>query len=288
MKKLLSLLLCILLLAGCAPAAYDGPTESAWVITQSNSTMFDLYSGQSSTRLRTDSYDSFGNLVCSMYYSDGERTAEHRFSYDDRGNCTRETSWDHTGLLSHPIARTDYTYDEQNRVLTITYRTGLGFKTGSDTYTYDDEANTVHWEGTYDTQTKYLNENGDPIRIVTISHAAGMEMETLYEYDELGRNVKTIHYQDGVLASTVLTSYDDQGRMVKNISYDANGTPIYGSTVVYEENTVTTMDLEGNRSVEILRPDGLVEKMENYDPDGNLLSRMEYTYQEIQIRAKEE
>ena len=76
--------------------------------------------------------------------------------------------------------------------------------------------------------------------------------------------------------------------VVKNISYDANGTALYGSTVVYEENTVTTMDLEGNRSVEILRPDGLVEKMENYDPDGNLLSRMEYTYQEIQIRAKEE
>lgn len=288
MKKLLSLLLCILLLAGCTPAAYDGPTESAWVITQSNCTMFDLYSGQSSTRLRTDSYDSFGHLVCSMYYSDGKRTAEHRFSYDDRGNCIRETSWDHTGLLSRPIARTDYTYDGQNRVLTITYRTGLGFKTGGDTYTYDEEANTVTWEGTYDTQTKYLNENGDPIRIVTISHAAGMEMETLYEYDELGRNVKTIHYQDGVLASTVQTSYDDQGRMVKNISYDANGTAIYGSTVVYEENTVTTLDLDGNRSVEILRPDGLVEKMENYDPDGNLLSRMEYTYQEIQIPAKEE
>ena len=286
MKKLLSLLLCILLLAGCAPAAYDGPTESAWVITQSNSTMFDLYSGRSSTRLRTDSYDSYGNLVCTMYYTNGELTGEHRFSYDDRGNCTRETNWDHTGLLSHPIARTDYTYDEQNRVLTVTYRNGFGSKTGG--YTYDDEANTVTLEGTYDTQTKYLNENGDPIRIVTISHAAGMEMETLYEYDELGRNVKTIHYQDGVLASTVQTSYDDQGRMVKNISYDANGTAIYGSIVVYEENTVTTLALDGNRSVEILRPDGLVEKQEDYDPDGNLLSRMEYTYQEIQIRAKEE
>ena len=172
--------------------------------------------------------------------------------------------------------------------VTSTYRTGLGFKTGGDTYTYDDEANTVIREGSSDTQTKYLNENGDPIRIVTISHAAGMEMETLYEYDELGRNVKTIHYQDGVLAYTVLTSYDDQGRMVKNISYDANGTAIYGSTVVYEENTVTTVDLDGYRSVETLRPNGLVEKLETFYTDGNLRSRTEYTYQEIQIRAKEE
>ena len=288
MKKLLSLLLCILLLAGCAPTTYDGPTESAWVITQSNSTMFDLYSGQSSTRLRTDSYDSFGNLVCTMYYTNGELTGEHRLSYDDRGNCTRYTIWDPAGLIARPIVRTDYTYDGQNRVLTSTYRTGLGFKTGGDTYTYDDEANTVTWVGTYDTQTKYLNENGDPIRIVTISHAAGMEMETLYEYDELGRNVKTIHYQDGVLAYTVLTSYDDQGRMVKNISYDVNGTAIYGSTVVYGENTVTTLDLDGYRSVEILRPDGLVETMENFDPDGKLLSRTDYTYQQIRIPAKEE
>ena len=259
MKKLLSLLLCILLLAGCAPTAYDGPTESTWVLTELTITFYNTVTGETQSQVRTISYDGMGNEVRSSYYSDGKLTSE------------RES-----------------TYDEQNRLLTVTYRNGFGFKTGSDTYTYDEEANTVTWEGTYDTQTKYLNENGDPIRIVTISHAAGMEMETLYEYDELGRNVKTIHYQDGVLASTVQTSYDDQGRMVKNISYDANGTAIYGSTVVYEESTVTTLDLDGNRSVEALRPDGLVEKMENYDPNGELLSRMEYTYQEIQVPAKEE
>lgn len=288
MKKLLSLLLCILLLAGCAPAAYDGPTESTWVLTELTITFYNTVTGETQSQVRTISYDGMGNEVRSSYYSDGKLTSERESTYDDRGNCIREVTWDRFWNFTYPAARTDYTYDEQNRLLTVTYRNGFGFKTGSDTYTYDDEANTVTWVGTYDTQTKYLNENGDPIRIVTLSHAAGMEMETLYEYDELGRNVKTIHYQDGVLASTVQTSYDDQGRMVKNISYDANGTAIYGSTVVYEENTVTTVDLDGNRSVEILRPDGLVEKMENYDPDGNLLSRMEYTYQEIQVPAKEE
>ena len=31
MKKLIALTLALLLLAGCAPAAYDGPTESVWV-----------------------------------------------------------------------------------------------------------------------------------------------------------------------------------------------------------------------------------------------------------------
>lgn len=288
MKKLLSLLLCILLLAGCAPTTYDGPTESAWVLTEQATTFYNTVTGETQSQIRTIRYDGMGNEVRSCYYSDGKLTSERSSTYDDRGNRTREVTRNCFWFFSYPITRSTRTYDEQNRLLTVTYRNGFGFKTGGDTYTYDVEANTVHWDGTYDTQTRYLNENGDPIRIVTISHAAGTEMETLYEYDELGRNVKTIHYQDGVLASTVLTSYDDQGRMVKNISYDANGTAIYGSTVVYEENTVTTLDLDGNRSVETLRPDGLVEKMENYDPDGNLLSRMEYTYQEIQIPAKEE
>ena len=33
MKKLIALILSILLLTGCT-AAYDGPTESAWVVTE--------------------------------------------------------------------------------------------------------------------------------------------------------------------------------------------------------------------------------------------------------------
>ena len=287
MKKLIPLLLAIAILAGCA-AAYDGPTESTWVLTELTITFYNTVTGETQSQVRTISYDGMGNEVRSSYYSDGKLTSERESTYDDRGNCIREVTWDRFWSFTYPAARTDYTYDEQNRLLTVTYRNGFGFKTGSDTYTYDDEANTVTWEGTYDTQTKYLNENGDPIRIVTLSHAAGMEMETLYEYDELGRNVKTIHYQDGVLASTVLTSYDDQGRMLENISRDASGKAIYGSTVVYVENTVTTVDLDGNRSVEILRPDGLVETMENFDPDGKLLSRTDYTYQQIGIPAKEE
>ncbi|MBR5293702.1 MAG: hypothetical protein IKU31_02930 [Oscillospiraceae bacterium] len=286
MKKLISLLLCVLLLAGCKAEVYEGPTEISCVITQSLCTIYDTYSGQSSTRLHADSYDSFGNLVCSLYYSDGELTSEHRFSYDARGNRIRETNWDHTGLISLPISRTDYTYDDRGRVLTTTYRNGLGFKTGGDTFTYDDEANTIFWNGTYDTQTRYLNENGDLIRVVTFSEPAGMEIETLYEYDELGRNTKITEYRNGALASITQKRYDDQGRILENISCDANGTAIYGTTCVYDENTVTTVNLDGNRSVETLRPDGLVETMDNFDPDGNLLSRTEYSYRQINVPKK--
>ena len=287
MKKPIALILAILLLAGCAPAVYDGPTESAWVLTSQRTTYYYPVYGIE-TAGTTYAYDSLGNPVHILSYENGELLRETKSKYDDRGNEIRRIVWNHSGWFSYPESRTAKTYDEKNRLLTGVYRNGLGIKTGTGSHTYDEEANTVTFEGTYTSYTQYLTENGDPLRVLTVNHNNGTEMESLYEYDALGRNTRTVSYYDGALSSTDETSYDDQGRMVKNISYDANGTAIYGSTVVYEENTVTTLDLDGYRSVEILRPDGLVEKMENYDPDGNLLSRMEYTYQEIQIRAKEE
>ena len=70
MKKLLSLLLCILLLAGCAPAAYDGPTESTWVLTELTITFYNTVTGETQSQVRTISYDGMGNEVRSSYYSE--------------------------------------------------------------------------------------------------------------------------------------------------------------------------------------------------------------------------
>lgn len=288
MKKLIALTLALLLLAGCAPATYDGPTESAWVLTERSTTQYDTLTGESWTNLRTDSYDSFGNLVHTCFYSDGNLTSERRFTYDDRGSLIREVIRERFWCFSYPASRTDYTYDEQNRPLTTTYRNGFGFKTGSNTYTYDDEANTVIWEGTYDTQTKYLNEKGDPVRVVTFSKPAGIEIESLYEYDALGQLIKTIEYLDGTLSSTSEKRYDELGRILEDTWYDADGGILMRTTYQYTENTVTTWDKDGRKGVKTLRPDGQVAMLENYDQDGNLITRSVYTYTEIQIPAEEE
>ena len=285
MKKLIALTLALLLLAGCAPA-YDGPTESAWVLMEMRTTHYNTLTGETQTMLWTHSYDSFGNCVRTNFYSDGELTDEYKRTYDERGNCIREVTRNHFWFFSYPVSRTGHTYDEQDRLLTTTYRNGLGIKTGGDAYTYDDEANTVTWEGTYDTQTKYLNENGDPIRTVTYSRPAGMEIESLREYDARGLNTRTTEYLDGVLSSTAEMRYDDQGRILENTWYDADGALLRRITWLYEEHTVTTWDKEGNKSVQTLRPDGQVETQEDYDPDGNLLARSEYIYTEIQIPAE--
>ena len=288
MKKRVALALTLLFLAGCAAEVYEGPTESAWVRIDSITTLYNAYSDETQTHRRTDSYDSFGNQVRTIYYSDDELTGDHQRTYDDRGNCIREVTWDRVWNFTYPAARTDYTYDEQNRPLTVTYRNGFGFKTGGDTYTYDDEANTVTWEGTYDTQTKYLNENGDPIRIVTISHAAGMEIESRYEYDALGQLIKTAEYLDGTLSSTSEKRYDELGRILEDTWYDADRNILIRTTYQYTENTITTWDKDGNRSVKTLRPDGQVQMQEDYDPAGKLLSRTVNIYTEIRVPAKEE
>lgn len=288
MKKLLALILSILLLTGCAPAVYDGPTQSAWVLTEQSTTFYYPNTGEIETRIQVNGYDIYGNKVHQCFYTDGELTSEIKTTYDARGNCTRTVTRNHFWLLAYPISRTDYTYDEQDRLLTTTYRNGFGFKTGSDTYSYDDEMGTVSWVGTYDSQTKYLNENGNILRVVTYSNPTDSQMESIYEYDALGRNTKILQYIDGEPAYTTERRFDDQDRIIRSIMYDSSGTVLTDFTYEYTENTVTTLDRDGSKGVKTLRPDGQPEKNESYDPEGNLLTRTDYTYTEIRIPAKEE
>lgn len=288
MKKLLALILTIALLSGCAPAVYEGPTESVWVLSEMHTTHYPNEYFDGSTSDITFVYDSFGNKVRTCHYEDGELIAEYRRTYDDRGNCIRSVTWDHLGPVSFPRARTHYTYDEKNRMLSYTARNFFFLKTSGSTCTYDDAENSVHWEGPYDTQTNYLNENGDPVRSVTHSRAAGIDLETIYEYDGLGRNTKITEYQNGVLSSITESRYDDLGRILDSAFYDAAGTLLRRTTCLYEDDTTTTTDTDGSKTVVYLRPDGQIEIQEQYNTNGELTTRTEYIYTEIQIPAKEE
>ena len=287
MKKPIALILAILLLAGCAPAVYDGPTESAWVLTSQRTTYYYPVYGIE-TAGTTYAYDSLGNLVHVLSYENGELLRETKSRYDDRGNEIRRVVWDHSGWFSYPEFRTSNTFDEKNRLLTAVYRNGLGIKTGTGSHTYDEEANTVTWEGTYTSYTQYLNENGDPLRVLTVNHDNGTEMESLYEYDALGRNTRTVSYYDGALSSTLETSYDDQGRILEEVWWDPDGIIFHRNTLSYTENTQTALDPEGYKTVITYRPDGQMAKMEIYAPSVELERLTEYIYSQIQIPAKEE
>lgn len=287
MKKLLALALCALLLAGCT-AAYSGPTETVWALTQAETTHYSTYNDATMVSRTTSAYDTYGNLVRSCAYSDGELESETKMKYDEQGNLISKVVWDHSGLIPHPTSRTNYTYDDQNRPLTTTYRNGFGFRTGCDEYVYDDEAGTVTWEGTYDTQTTYRNENGDPLRVLTYTKVSGGSFETLYEYDAQGREVKCTSIYDGEPGMTTETAYDDQGRITETKSFDADGSLLSHNTYTYGENTMTETRMSGYTVVTTYHPDGRVDKIEHFNEDGNLGILQQHTYQEIQVPVKEE
>lgn len=289
MKKLLALALCLLLLAGCAaPAVYNGPTESAWVLAEQVTTYHADEYGPEEQNRTTYAYDTFGNQVRTLNWQDGELSSERKYTYDDRGNVTALVIWDHSGLIAWSSSRTGYTYDDQNRPTATIYRNFLGLERRRDTYTYDDQARTVLWEGRYDTQTTWLNENGDPVRTLTYSEPVDTWMETCYEYDEQGRNTRILSYYDEVLSATATLVYDDQDRIIEETYCDTNGAVYSRRTYHYGENTVTTCDLDGSKTVETYRPDGQVEKMEQYRKNGELAHTTVYIYQKIQVPADRE
>ena len=289
MKKLTIILLCLLLLCGCAaPAVYDGPTQSAWVLTEQVTTYYSDYDEIGIPSRTTYAYDTFGNRVRSLTWQDSELSSERKYTYDDRGNVTSIVVWDHSSWFPWPDSRTGYTYDEQNRPTATIYRNFLGLERRRDTYTYDDEARTVLWEGRYDTQTTWLNENGDPLRTLTYSEPTGIYMETVYEYDDPGRNTKIISYYDNALSSTAALVYDDQGRLLTETFSGADGAVYHHTTYHHAENTIITYELDGGKTVETYRPDGPVEKMEQFNKQGERTMLTEYTYQQIRIPANRE
>ena len=287
MIKRIALILAILLLAGCT-APYDGPTRSAWVLTEDCTTFYVPGTGEAETSMDINSYDRFGNLIRTHSYYDGKLESEYKYVYDARDNCIREVYWEYLWVFRYPVIRYSYTYDDQDRLRSTTYRNGLGFKTGEDTYTYDDEANTFTWDGTSDHQITYFNENGDVIRTETYSIPAGIKMESVYEYDELGRTTKETEYMDGEISTITELHWDEQNNLTELTSRDANGKLLSSTTYLYEGNIVTSWDERGYKYVECLRPDNRPEWDEAYDPQGNLFRRNDYTYMEIQIPAKEE
>lgn len=283
MKKLLSLCLCILLLCGCA-ATYDGPTEGEYVLTEELETHY-AFDRISYTSRTTYAYDIYGNLVQEKQYRNDELETVIRYRYDDRGNRISERYWDHSKLIPLPRSTTKSTYDDQNRMLTAIYRNGWGRKTGTYTYTYDDEANSYVWESdSGERSTYYLDENGKTLRLL-----ASNGYEYIYEYDDLGNHIRTRTYESGALHSTFECRYDDRGRRIWECHYDAAGKMERETSYEYDDEALTcTTPLSWGVQYSYYDPDGRILRTEKYEHDGTLSDVTEYTYQMIQVPAKEE
>ena len=334
MKKLIALILSILLLTGCT-AAYDGPTVSVWVVTELTVEHYDTFLDTTAKRI-VCAYDIYGNPVRYMEYRGNELQSVYKLKYDDRGNCIREVSWDHYGLIALPGSRIIRTYDDQNRQTSCVTYNFWGRQESGTWYTYDDEARTqTKKTDSGDSQITWFDENGNEIRYVSGEYESiyryddrgncisteqlqngqtfqryearydeqnrqiwegrydstgNLTRHTEYLYDELGRHTGIVRYSNGKLSSTTEKRYDDQNREIWSGTYDPFGRLPDHWEYSYDDRAHSKTYVSGNSilSAEYYHPDGQIEKLEQYDRDGNLTTRIVYTYTEIQIPAKEE
>ena len=165
-------------------------------------------------------YDGLGRLTKTVT-PDG---VQNVYTYDGAGNRLTKTS-----TAGEESAVTEYTYDEQNRLLnTSAYVTG-GTDEVNTYYGYDNNGNQIsRW-----TQTEKTSGTEDAVTLSELGINATDET-AVYEYDVFNR-LTAIYQGDTIIENT----YDGAG---DNISRAENGVPVY---YVYDGNTVI-LELDGN------------------------------------------
>lgn len=279
MKKLITIILCVLLLAGCAES-YDGPTETRKILAEYEIRQYSPVDDEVWTNRSSFSYDIYGNNVRQLCYDGGELESELRWTFDERGNQISEIAIDHSGWIPLINYRMKDTYDEQGRLLTATMYDMWGRKDGGATYTYDDEANTATWRNDRGDQIiYYYDENGREVRNVSSDGS-----ETTFTYDERGNLTGWTSTMGGVIPESYEAGYDAQDRRLWSVLYDETGTEISRTTYDYNEAKSITKDSDGSR-IDYFDEDGDITLVETYDLDGKLTMVEQYFYRDIQVPA---
>ena len=290
MKKCI-LLLCVLLLAGCAET-YDGPTVEQPMLTEHLITYYYSFSGweeEQSTSRMVYAYDINGNRVRKLDYTDEELTSETKMRYDDRGNQISAVYWDHTGWIPVIERRIEQTYDDQDRLTSYISYDAWGREESRSTYTYDDEANTMTWsDGEGGQSIDYYDENGRTIR--SVSESGGITYATDYIYDDRGNRTGMTSWEDGEISGIYQSRFDEKNRLIWSARYDPGFHLISETRYTYDDeaNTMTQTRSDGGKRVEYYHPDGRRDRIEDYHADGSLSMVQTYTYRDIQVPANAE
>ena len=238
MKKLIALALCILLLSGCA-ATYDGPMAEKSVPVEFIREHTQSTTGHVDTERIIYAYDSYGNLVQTIEYSNGNEDEKIDYTYDDRGNLLTKTRYSLGGLFPRRTSSVEYTYDNQNRILCERYYQG------SQTvieYRYDDEARTC---------TRL--ENG--------------ALRTITTYDEAGNTISEKNFNYGVEWHLIEYTRDDQGQVLTSRETNSEG---------YDRFTRCSYDDRGNTILWEINDNGELEIQQaeyEYDDQGRMLAQ---------------
>lgn len=288
MKKLISLLLCILLLTGCA-ATYDGPTESKSVLSQILTTHYDPETGDSLYGRTDYAYDIYGNQSMELEYgirSHDDEAEPHLKTlrcFDEHGNCIRQRQYDVSGLFPKKLVDVRYEYDDQGRLTATTHRPGEAWD--NDTTVYDDEARTRTYTGHNGTAIDYMNELGWVIRTEQV-FSDGRAVLTEYDRRPDGQIEVMRDFENGELTTTLVYTYDDQGRVLTITQTTAAGTALL-FRYEYPDDCLIQHNSDGTKIVTSYNDDGSIHHRYFTDSTDLITQDVMYYYTEIQVPAKE-
>lgn len=177
------------------------------------------------TTITVNTLDENGNIIDTVVYTDGEKSSEMVFTYDDHDNLL--TRADETGKV---FSENEYVYDDAGR---ITSKTGYFYNGDEKTqdhvieYTYDDTHDLAVKEvvtnqyGVETTERDFdtLAADDEYIETITTSTEDSEEEDDVIVYHKRVADDNTTYYLGE--GSEVTTEYDEHGNMTKQAGKDA-------------------------------------------------------------------
>ena len=185
--------------------------------------------------------------------------------YDIWGNLARETSEGDGDVITEYI----FTYDENGRELSYTYRTNAGESTT--VYGYDGNGYLTRMETTYMDDSVYYTDYvrdaaGRTLEETTYNNAGELSYTQVYTYDKDGNNTKLVYTSGSGTVMTYTYTYDSKG----NLTHEEVDSPDNKSATDYVYD-------KGGRMV----------RMERKDSDGSgSLGLYQYDDEGRQIRSE--
>lgn len=221
MKKLLSLIFCLMILLGCIPSMAENPADDPLVLVKGiyddhmYSEFFYDAQGRVTLEITYQKYKVSNRYVYNYVdLPDGGVMAQvHNemspnnyiaYIYDAKGNCIEKSYYKVKNATSPDEIyveknRKDYslfTHDEEGRILTYTYYNKMSYQTTVHTYTYDENGNRTSYKkelqdnGTvYESYQYAYDGNGHLTQRTSNGNATDFEYRETHTYDDLLESV---------------------------------------------------------------------------------------------------
>ena len=180
-------------------------------------------------------YDAAGNQVSKIYYTNGNRSDEYHWEYDDHGSVIASYEYD-----NEPEYIVEYEYNDDGTVRSKTgHETKYGHQSGYVEYAYDENGRLVREDvtswGEYSGYWEYVYDDYGVLIEVHRYDEYGFENDEnreLYytEYDEAGNQITyaelyTTGTEKGTPRYTYRRTFDSEGNVTEERKYNYKGKP---------------------------------------------------------------